>query len=109
MHRAHVEDLRQDHAELRDENLLLRMGKRRAVLDSQEHLGRATVSAAFIGWCKLVAVRYRPLNYRRAARTLFLRPYLAHFCPVFSRFFAVFSVLKPGFQKVAPKDRGPVP
>ena len=59
MHRAHVEDLRQDHAELRDENLLLRMGKRRAVLDSQEHLGLATVSAAFIGWCKLVAVRYR--------------------------------------------------
>ena len=52
---------------------------------------------------------YRPLNYRRAARTLFLRPYLAHFCPVFSRFFAVFSVLTPGFQKVAPKDRGAVP
>ena len=53
--------------------------------------------------------RYGPLNYRTAARTLFLRPYLAHFCPVFSRFFAVFSVLTPGFQKVAPKDRGPVP
>ena len=52
---------------------------------------------------------YGPLNYRTAARTLFLRPYLAHFCPVFSRFFAVFSVLTPGFQKVAPKDRGPVP
>ena len=52
---------------------------------------------------------YRPLNYRRAARTLFLRPYLTHFCPVFSRFFAVFSVLTPGFQKVAPKDRGAVP
>ena len=53
--------------------------------------------------------KYGPLNYRTAARTLFLRPYLAHFCPVFSRFFAVFSVLKPGFQKVAPKDRGAVP
>ena len=52
---------------------------------------------------------YGPLDYRTAARTLFLRPYLAHFCPVFSRFFAVFSVLTPGFQKVAPKDRGPVP
>ena len=52
---------------------------------------------------------YGPLNYRTAARTLFLRPYLAHFCPVFSRFFAVFSVLTPGFQKVAPKDRGAVP
>ena len=52
---------------------------------------------------------YGPLNYGTAARTLFLRPYLAHFCPVFSRFFAVFSVLKPGFQKVAPEDRGPVP
>ena len=35
---------------------------------------------------------YGPLNYRTAARTLFLRPYLAHFCPVFSRFFVVFSV-----------------
>ena len=52
---------------------------------------------------------YGPLNYRTAARTLFLRPYLAHFCPVFSRFFAVFSVLTPGFQKVAPQDRGPAP
>ena len=56
-----------------------------------------------------VTPEYGPLNYRTAARTLFLRPYLAHFCPVFSRFFAVFSVLTPGFQKVAPKDRGPVP
>ena len=56
-----------------------------------------------------VAEAYGPLNYRTAARTLFLRPYLAHFCPVFSRFFAVFSVLTPGFQKVAPKDRGAVP
>ena len=55
------------------------------------------------------AIPCGPLNYRTAARTLFLRPYLAHFCPVFSRFFAVFSVLKPGFQKVAPKDRGVVP
>ena len=52
---------------------------------------------------------YGPLEYRTAARTLFLRPYLAHFCPVFSRFFAVFSVVTPGFQKVAPKDRGAVP
>ena len=52
--------------------------------------------------------RYGPLNYRTAARTLFLRPHLAHFCPVFRRFFAVFSVLTPGFQKVAPKDRGAV-
>ena len=37
------------------------------------------------------------------------RPYLAHFCPVFSRLFAVFSILTPGFQKVAPKDPGAVP
>ena len=58
-------------------------------------------------WRRLGA--YGPLDYRTAARTLFLRPYLAHFCPVFSRFFAVFSVLTPGFQKVAPKDRGAVP
>ena len=52
---------------------------------------------------------YLSITNRSATRTLFLRPYLAHFCPVFSRFFAVFSVLTPGFQKVAPKDRGPVP
>ena len=51
---------------------------------------------------------YGPLNYRTAARTLFLRPYLAH-CSVFRRFFAVFFTLGPGFQKVAPKDRGAVP
>ena len=35
--------------------------------------------------------RYGPLNYRTAARTLFLRPYLAHF----ARFFAVFSLFSP--------------
>ena len=29
---------------------------------------------------------YGPLNYRTAARTLFLRPYLAHFCSVFRHF-----------------------
>ena len=52
---------------------------------------------------------YLSITNRSATRTLFVRPYLAHFCPVFSRFFAVFSVLKPGFQKVAPEDRGPVP
>ena len=57
----------------------------------------------------LGAGMYGPLNYRTAARTLFLRPYLAHFCSFFRRFFAVFSVLTPGFQKVAPKDRGSVP
>ena len=61
---------------------------------------RKTAAAAQLG---------AELDYRTAARTLFLRPYLAHFCPVFSRFFAVFSVLTPGFQKVAPKDRGAVP
>ena len=52
---------------------------------------------------------YLSIKNRSATRTLFLRPYLAHFCPVFSPFFAGFSVLKPGFQKVAPKDRGAVP
>ena len=50
---------------------------------------------------------YGRLNYRTAARTLFLRPYLAHFCSVFRRFFAVFAVLTPGFQELARKDRGP--
>ena len=48
-----------------------------------------------------------PLNYRTAARTLFLRPYLAHFCSFFRRFFAVFSVLTPGIRRGAPKDPGP--
>ena len=51
-------------------------------------------------------MEYGPLDYRTAARTLFLRPYLAHFCSFFRRFFAVLSVLTPGFQKVVPKDRG---
>ena len=57
-------------------------------------------------WSEQYKEEYGPLNYRTAARTLFTRPYLAHFCSVFRRFFAVFSVLTPGFQKVAPKDRG---
>ena len=48
-----------------------------------------------------------PLDYRTAARTLFLRPYLAHFCSFFRRFFAVFSVLTPGIRRGAPKDPGP--
>ena len=52
---------------------------------------------------------YGPLDYRTAARTLFLRPHLAHFCSFFRRFFAVLSVLTPGFQKVALEDRGAVP
>ena len=52
---------------------------------------------------------YRSVKHRRAARTLFHRPYLAHFGSFFRRFFAVLSVLAPGFQKVAPKDRGTVP
>ena len=30
--------------------------------------------------------RYGPFNYRTAARTLFLRPYLAHFCSFFRGF-----------------------
>ena len=33
---------------------------------------------------------YGPLNYRTAARTLFLRPYLANFCSFFRRFFSLF-------------------
>ena len=47
-------------------------------------------------------------KHRRAARTLFRWLYLAHFCSFFRRFFAVFSVLTPEIQKVAPEDRGPV-
>ena len=53
------------------------------------------------------AMMYGPLDYRTAARTLFLRPYRAHFCSFFRRVFAVLYVLTPEFQKVAPKDRGP--
>ena len=60
-----------------------------------------------IAWC-LCGVWYGPLYYRTAARTLFLRPYLAHFCSFLRHLFAVLSVLTPGIQKVAPKDRGPV-
>ena len=41
--------------------------------------------------CTCVRSWYGPLNYRTAARTLFLRPYLAHFCPVF----LVFSRFSP--------------
>ena len=52
---------------------------------------------------------YGPLNYRTAARTLFLRLYLARFCSFFRHFFAVFSVLTPGIRSVAPEDRGPLP
>ena len=66
----------------------------------------APVAVMWKGWAGTIGAEYGPLDYGAAARTLFLRPYLAHFCPVFSRFFAVFSVLTPGFQKVAPKDRG---
>mgnify|MGYP002885396480 CR=1 FL=1 len=50
--------------------------------------------------------RYGPLNYRTAARTLFLRPYLAHFCSSFRHLFAICSVLTPGIRRVAPEDRG---
>ena len=52
---------------------------------------------------------YSRHDFRRAARTLFDRLYLAHFCSFFRRFFAVFSALTPGFQKVALEDRGSVP
>ena len=64
-----------------------------AMADIEELLGRDSIE-------------YCPLDYRTAARTLFLRPYLAHFCSFFRRSFAVLSVLTPEIQKVAPKDRG---
>ena len=59
-------------------------------------------------WKNDMNAEYGRLNYRTAARTLFLRPYLAHFCSFFRHFFAVFSVLTPGFQKVAPEDWEPI-
>ena len=55
-----------------------------------------------------ISAGYLLRKHRRAARTLFRWLYLAHFCSFFLRFFAVFSVLTPGIQKVAPEDRGPV-
>ena len=57
----------------------------------------------------LVFAYYLSITNRSATRTLFVRPYLAHFCSFFRRFFAVLSVLTRGIQKVVPKDRGPVP
>ena len=57
-------------------------------------------------WSTELEAVYGALNYRTAARTLFLRPYLAHFCSFFRRFFAVFSVKTPGIRRVAPEDRG---
>eukprot|EP01045_Picozoa_sp_COSAG04_P016205 COSAG04_NODE_1335_length_7178_cov_14.567679_7_plen_1040_part_00 len=64
------------------------------------------------GWCRGEPCGsyqnggYGPLNYRTAARTLFLRPYLAHFCPVFSRFFAVFSRLDASIPESGTKRPG---
>ena len=63
---------------------------------------------SFEGWANAHGM-YGLLNYRTAARTLFLRPYLAHFGSYFRRSFAAFSVLTPGIQNVAPNDRGPAP
>ena len=49
---------------------------------------------------------YRPLNYISAARTLFNRPYLAHFCPRFPAVFrCCFRLETPGTRKATPKDR----
>ena len=48
-------------------------------------------NAAAVGLSNLASnVAYGPLAYRTAARTLFLRPYLAHFCSFF-RGFSLFS------------------
>ena len=54
------------------------------------------------------AAQHLSITNRSATRTLFRWLFLAHFCSFFLRFFAVFSVLTPGIQKVAPKDPGPV-
>ena len=55
---------------------------------------------------RLAPARYLSVANRSATRTRFNGPYLAHFCSFFRHFFAVLSVLTPGFQKVAPNDRG---
>ena len=92
---------RQDPARPLSLSSRITLGSSSMLIEQAEHSpkhSRAEASALYLS-----------INNRSATRTLFVRPYLAHFCPVFSRFFAVFSVLKPGFQKVAPKDRGPVP
>ena len=56
-----------------------------------------------------ISAGYLSITNRSATRTLFVRLYLAHFGRFFLRFFAVLSVLTPGIQQAAPKDRGPVP
>ena len=74
----------------------------------QEVLGKdvSELDFKFNLWVEALGM-YGPLSYRTAARTLFDRPFLARFCSFFRRFFAVLSGLTPGFQNVAPKDRGP--
>ena len=58
------------------------------------------------GWTTQPAGVYLSITNRSATRTLFVRLYLAHFGRFFPRFFAVLSVLTPGIQQAAPKDRG---
>ena len=71
---AHVNDLRQEHvmllsehAELRDQNVMLRMGKQKAVLDTKETVNHVLLSRAFINWFKIVAVRKATTLARTAA------------------------------------------
>eukprot|EP01045_Picozoa_sp_COSAG04_P006667 COSAG04_NODE_332_length_16554_cov_392.698590_10_plen_166_part_00 len=75
----------------------------RAVRDGTPLAASAEYS---VGEVAVITAMYGALDYRTAARTLFLRPYLAHFCSFFRRFFAAFSVLTPGIRRGAPKDRG---
>ena len=61
---AHVHDLRQEHvmllsehAELREQNVMLKIGKQRAVLDTKQTVNYVLLSRVFINWFKMVAVR----------------------------------------------------
>ena len=63
---------------------------------------------AVLGQVAEAGKQHLSITNRSATRILFVRPYLAHFCSFFLHFFAVFSVLTPEIQKVAPEDRGSV-
>jgi hypothetical protein len=72
---AHMQDQRQEHvmllsehADLRDQNLMLKMGKQKAVLDSKQTVNHVLLSRVFISWFKIVAVR-KATNLGRTAAT----------------------------------------
>ena len=73
------------------------------------HIGRVRAHRLRQVVSVVVVVTYRVASIIERRPTLFLRPYLAHFCSFFRHSFAVFAVLTPGIRKVAPEDRGSAP